>query len=184
MTSNSWTHRYGRDWKDPSCVIDVVLDYDRCALSFFRNGVSQGIAFADLPKNKTFLGGVSLYSAGDSVKLLSFERLLPRRTPCPMKMIGRWKGRKEKQGESYIRCSRGAVLTRECYALRVLLRCVGGVAFMYLDGFLARGIDSIRKLRKLLLKEQNVLEEMGLRRAHARIISRIVRDVRARSARA
>ena len=91
---------YGRDWKDPSCVIDVVLDYDRGTLSFFRNGVSQGVAFADLPKNKTFLGGVSLYSAGDSVKLLSFERLLPRRTPCPMKMIGRWKGRQEKQGES------------------------------------------------------------------------------------
>ena len=140
--------------------------------------MSQGVAFSDLPKNKTFLGGVSLYSAGDSVKLLSFERLLPRRTPCPMKLIGRWKGRKEKQGESYIRCSRGAVLTRECYALRVLLRYVGGAAFMYLDGFLARGIDSIRKLRKLLLNDENVLEGMGLRRAHARIISRIVRCVR------
>ena len=49
---------------------------------------------------------------------------------------------------------------------------------MYLDGFLARGIDSIRKLRKLLLNDENVLEGMGLRRAHARIISRIVRCVR------
>ena len=46
---------------------------------------------------------------------------------------------------------------------------------MYLDGFLARGIYSIRKLRKLLVKEESVLEGMGLRRAHSRIISRIVR---------
>ena len=167
---------YGRDWKDPSCIIDVVLDCDQGTLSFCRNGVSQGVAFSDLPKKKAFMGGVSLYNAGDSVRLLSFERLQPRRTPCPMKMISRvWKGKTKKQAESYYRCSRGALLTKECYVLRLLLRYIGGIAFMYLDGFLARGVHSIRKLRKVV-KEIDSLQEMGLRRAHARIIERIVQN--------
>ncbi len=167
---------YGRDWKDPSCIIDVILDCENRTLSFSRNGVSQGIAFKDLPR-KPFLAGVSLYNAGDSVRLLCFERLRPRRTPFPIKMISRaWKGRLEKQAHSYLRCSRGALLSKECFLLRMLLHLIGGIAFLYLDGFLARGIDSVRRLRNLVTTERNKLQDMGVRRAHARMLIRAVEE--------
>ena len=63
------TTGYGEKYTDGD-VIDVEVDAEECTLRFFKNGVDQGVATKELPRDTTYLGGVSLYNKGDKATLL------------------------------------------------------------------------------------------------------------------
>ena len=61
---------FSEGFKNVGSEVTVELDADAGTLRFYRNGVDQGIAFDDLPRGGHFVGGVTLYGAGDVVTVL------------------------------------------------------------------------------------------------------------------
>ena len=64
------TTSYGEKFADGD-VVDVEVDAEACTVRFFKNGVDKGVATSDLPRDRTYYAGVSLYAKGDKATLLS-----------------------------------------------------------------------------------------------------------------
>lgn len=58
---------YGDKFGKSGDVIAVQLDFNQCTIEFFKNGVSQGVAFTNL--TGTVFAAVSLTATGASARL-------------------------------------------------------------------------------------------------------------------
>lgn len=63
MSSSEYGEKFGRSGD----VIGVQLDFDAGTIEFYKNGVSQGVAFTNL--SGTVYAAVSLTATGASAKL-------------------------------------------------------------------------------------------------------------------
>ena len=62
-TNGPAKENFGESFKEPAVVMDIELDSAMRTLAFYKNGVKQGVAFADLPigNGVELVAAVSLY---------------------------------------------------------------------------------------------------------------------------
>jgi len=66
--------RGGEPYKnEPGTIVTTELDVDSGTLRFYKNGVDQGIAYDDLPKNKRYYFAISFYEPQDGAVFLKSE---------------------------------------------------------------------------------------------------------------
>lgn len=64
--------RYASEWQEPGTVVSVLFDADKTEVRFAKNGKDLGVAFDStrLPRDGSFVVGVSLYKQGDAIAVV------------------------------------------------------------------------------------------------------------------
>ena len=82
------TQAYGEAFKQERVEVTVELNADAGTVCFYREGVSQGVAFADLPtEGARYVCGITLYAEGDIARLVSIcsdDVNMPVIFACPL----------------------------------------------------------------------------------------------------